>query len=133
MKEHPMLQSLIPTVMGVLLVALPMSSGGADAKEPAADKETGYIKAEVRGTLRFQEGRGYFIAFKSEDAPQREHRVWLWISEQKALVRQLQGLTGKEVVAKGNLQQMPEDVHASVPPHGLYLQHFKIEAAEAKK
>ena len=128
-----MLRSLILTVGGFLLLAFPPSSEGADAKEPAADKETGYIKAEVRGTLRFQEGRGYFIGFKSEDAPQREQRVWLRISEQKVLVRRLQGLTGKEVVAKGNLEQMPEDVGASVPPHGLYLRDFQIEAAEVKK
>jgi hypothetical protein len=127
-----MLRSLRLTV-GALLFAFPLLSGGADAKEPAADKGTGYIKAEVRGTLQFQQGRGYFIGFKSEGASQREHRVWLRISEDKVLVRRLDGLMGKEVVAKGNLEQMPEDVQASVPPHGLYLQHFEIEAAEAKK
>ena len=51
-------------------------------------------------------------------------------AEDKALVRKLQGLDGKEVTAKGKLEQMPEDVGASVPPLGMLvhaLEHGRVE------
>jgi hypothetical protein len=83
--------------------------------------------------LRASSGRGYFISVKPADKLEQEMRVWLEVSEGKALVRQLQGLTGKEVIAKGELAQMPANVGASVPPLGLYLRlGFAIEHAGAK-
>jgi len=91
------------------------------------------IRAEVRGTLRFENGRGYFIAVKPAGKVKEEMRVWLRAAEDKVLVRQLQGLSGKEVIAKGELAQMPANVRASVPPLGVYLRHgFAIEQAGKK-
>jgi hypothetical protein len=85
------------------------------------NQEVGGIKAEVHGTLHFQEGQGFFISVKSREHPDWENRVWLWISENKVLNRQLQGLMDRSVIVKGNLGQLPENVHASVPPLGMYL------------
>jgi len=54
-------------------------------------------------------------------------------AEDKALVRQLQGLSGKKVIAKGELAQTPANVGASVPPLGIYPRHgFAIEQARKK-
>jgi hypothetical protein len=54
-------------------------------------------------------------------------------AEDKVLVRQLEGLSGKEVIAKGELAQMPANVRASVPPLGLYLRRgFAIKHAAAR-
>jgi hypothetical protein len=47
-------------------------------------------------------------------------------------VRKLEGLTGKEVVARGMLEQLPEGDRALVPPGGMYLSQFEIEAVEPK-
>jgi hypothetical protein len=99
--------------------------------EQAKTAPRGYIKAEVTGVLRRRdEGGGYYIAIRPADAPKRETRVWLWISEDKETVRKLEGLTGREVVARGLLEQLPEGVQAIVPPGGMYLQKFEIEAAD---
>jgi hypothetical protein len=110
----------------VSLLLLPVTSYGGEKPDATSDE----ITAEVRGTLRFEEGRGYYVEAKAGD---QATRVWLRISEDRDLVRRLEGLTGKRVVAKGPLGQMPEDVKGSVPPHGLYLASpFKIEAAKEK-
>ena len=116
-------------IVAVTLV-LTMSPGRADDQNPK--KEQG-IQAEVRGTLHFENGRGYFIAVKPAGKTAPEMRVWLQAPEDKALVRQLQGLNGKQVIAKGELIQMPANVRASVPPLGIYLRYgFTIERAGAK-
>jgi hypothetical protein len=121
-----MLKSLILAVT----LALTMSPGRADDQNPK--KEQG-IQAEVRGILHFENGRGYFIAVKTAGKTQPEMRVWLRAPEDKALVRQLQGLSGKEVIANGKLMQMPANVRASIPPLGIYLRYgFTIENAGAK-
>jgi hypothetical protein len=104
----------------------------AQENERPADKNKDSIKAEVRGILRFEEGRGYFISVKSAEKPERENRVWLWISEDKVTVRQLASLRGKKVLAEGDLEQLPEAVHANVPPNGMYLGKFEIKGVEAK-
>ena len=110
-----------------------MSLGHADEQKPQEVKNAQGINAEVRGTLHFESGRGYFISVKPTDKAAREMRVWLRAAESKVLVRKLQGLDGQEVIAKGKLEQMPEDVRASVPPLGIYLRHgFDIEHAGAK-
>jgi uncharacterized protein YpmB len=118
-----MLKSLILTVAASL--ALTMSSVGAAEKPDKAAKEQ-YIKAEVRGTLHFESGRGYYIAVKPTDKADQEMRIWLWISEDKVLVRQLRELDGKQVIAKGELGQLPEGHKASVPPLGMYMGRFEI-------
>jgi len=87
----------------VVAAALAFAVSSGDGK-PAPQKEgqDEGIQAEVRGALHFESGRGYYIAVKGE----KEMRVWLWISEHKVLVRNLQGLDGKKVIAKGKLQQL---------------------------
>ena len=126
-----MLKELIPVV--AVTLALAMSPGRADQRKPQEDRKEQGIQAEVRGTLHFESGRGYFISVKPADKAGREMRVWLRVAEDKELVRKLQGLDGKEVTAKGKLEQMPEDVRASVPPLGIYLCHgFEIEPAAGK-
>jgi hypothetical protein len=72
------------------------------------------------------------IAVKPAQKMEREMRVWLRISEDRALVRTLQGLEGKEVLATGRLAQLPEGQHASVPPLGLYMNRFEIKDAIAR-
>jgi hypothetical protein len=126
----PMLRSLTLATVGAL--ALTLSSGRGDEQNPQADRKGQCIKAEVSGTLRFESGRGYFIAVKPANATEQEMRVWLWISEDKVLVRKLEGLAGKEVIAKGKLAQRPEGVKTSVPPLGLYMSRFEIEAVGAR-
>jgi hypothetical protein len=126
----PMLKSLTLTVAAALV--LTMSSGRGDEPTPQADTKDDGIKAEVRGTLRFESGRGYFIAVKAANKTEQEMRVWLWISEDKVLVRKLQGLDGKQVLATGKLAQMPEGRGTSVPPLGMYMSRFEIKEASAR-
>src|ERR1700722_10845780 len=124
-------RSLILTaVVGAL--ACIASVAWAQEKETPVDKNMDSIKAEVRGILRFEDGRGYFISVKSAEKPERENRVWLWISEDKVTARQLESLKAKEVLAQGNLEQMPEAVHANVPPNGMYLDKFQIKGIAPK-
>jgi len=104
----------------------------SNSREGQADESTGIIKAEVIGTLHFQEGQGYFISVRSSEHPGWENRVWLWITEDKILVRHLAGLVEKKVIAKGELEQMPENVRAIVPPQGMYLKSVEVEGAVAK-
>jgi hypothetical protein len=96
--------------------------------ESKLDK-SGVIKAAVSGTLQFQTGQGYFISEKSKEHPGWQNRVWLAVGEHKVLVRQLQDLEGKFVTVSGELEQMPENVQASVPPHGMYLKEIEIAKA----
>jgi hypothetical protein len=126
----PMLTSLTLAVAAALV--LTVSSGRGDVSAPVEDTQADGIKAEVRGTLRFENGRGYFIVVKSARQTEQEMRVWLWISEDKAMVRKLQGLEGKGVLATGKLAQLPEGHHTSVPPLGLYMSRFEIKEASAR-
>jgi len=126
-----MLRNLTPTVAVTLV--LTMFPGRADVQQPQEDKNEQGIQAAVRGTLHFESGRGYFIAVKPADKARRAMRVWLSVTEDKETVQKLVGLSGKEVTARGKLEQMPEDVGASVPPLGIYLRRgFEIEAAGGK-
>jgi hypothetical protein len=128
-ERRQMRSHLIPLVLAVVL-ALPPMSGAADDAKPKEEKKSDYVKAEIKGTLNFD--HGYFVSIKFGEDPQSELRVWLLISENKALVRQLEGLTGKEVVVKGNIRQMPQNAKATVPPLGLFFKEgdFTIEAAK---
>jgi len=116
-------------ILAAIIAALtfPSSTAVSGNRESQADKNRSVIKAEVRGTLRFQHGNGYFIAVSSNANPGSENRVWLRISEDKVLVRRLEGLMEKEVIANGELEQMPENVRTSVPPNGMYLRNVEIE------
>jgi len=126
-----MLRSLMLSVAVTLAIAL--SLGRADEQQPQEAKNEQGIRAEVKGTLHFESGRGYFISVKPADKAGRETRVWLRAAEDKDLVRKLQGLDGREVIARGDLAQIPQDIGASVPPLGIYLRHgFSIERAGAK-
>jgi hypothetical protein len=127
-----MLRDLTPTV--VILLVLAMFPGRADVQQPQEDKTQQGIQATVRGKLQFGNGRGWHIAVKSADHAGRETRVWLSLTEDKVTVRKLEGLNGKEVIARGRLEQMPADVGARVPPQGIYLcLRFEIEAAGGKE
>ena len=117
------------TLAAAVALALRTSSAPGDERKAQEDKKEQSIKADVRGTLHFESGRGYFIAVKPATKTEAEIRVWLWISENKVLVRQLQGLNGKEVIASGKLAQLPEGHGASVPPLGLYMSRFEIKEA----
>jgi hypothetical protein len=118
--------------LAALTLAVAMSPGSAEGHNPQDAKREQGIRAEVKGTLHFENGRGYFISVRAEKAG-RETRVWLMAAEDKALARQLAGLDGMEVTARGTLAQLPQDVHANVPPLGLYLPHgFTIERAVGK-
>jgi hypothetical protein len=133
MPRYPMQAVAVTLVFTVSTLVLTMSSGRAEGPKHQVVKKLQGIRAEVKGTLHFESSRGYFISVKPADKPGQEMRVWLRPAEDKALVRKLERLVGKEVVASGNLAQMPENVQASVPPLGVYLRHgFEIEHAEAK-
>lgn len=121
---------VLKAVVGAL--ACIASVAWAQENERPVDKKMDFIKAEVRGILRFEDGRGYFISVKSAEKPERDNRVWLWISEDKVTARQLESLKSNEVLAEGNLEQMPEAVHANVPPNGMYLGKFQIRGIGPK-
>ena len=99
----------------VIVLALVMT--GATAVHADAPD---YVTAEIRGTLTFESGRGYYVAVKTM-------RVWLRISEDKIRARQLDSLARKTVIVRGPLHQMEANTNASVPPLGLYLDDFTIE------
>jgi hypothetical protein len=40
---------------------------------------------------------------------------------------------GKEITVHGDLAQLPEGSHTSIPPRALYLQRFAIERAEDER
>src|ERR1700730_18804638 len=105
----------------ITVVTLAASALVSVARGPKVVADEGVIKAEVHGRLHFQEGKGYFISVKSKEHPGWENRVWLWVSENKVMVRQLQGLEERNVTAKGELEQMPDNIQASVPSRGMYL------------
>ena len=99
-----------------------------DESDSTRQRNVEFISAEVHGTLHKQSGSPgqadiYFIAVKA--APFfEENCVWLLRSEDKnrALDRLLIELTGKEVVAKGQLKQLPANAQGVVPPLGMYLE-----------
>ena len=123
----------ILTLAVAFVLVLTISPGQADEPKPQGEKRAQGIQAEVRGTLHFENGHGYFVTVKPADKADQEMRVWLRAAEDKALVRKMQELSGKEVVAKGELAQVPATVHSAEPPLGMYLRHgFTIEGAGTK-
>jgi len=109
----------------MLLAALASCSAPAQPPAPAATVEpaTEPSSPEIVGVLRFEHGRGYFVA------RERAERVWLWISENKILVHQLQELTDQTVSVSGRLGRMPPGSGASVPDGELYLEDITVRAA----
>jgi hypothetical protein len=105
----------------------------AQGKGKEANEKQG-IRAEVRGTLQFENGRGYYIAVKVPVKSDQEMRVWLWISEDKETGRKLEALNTKEVIAHGDLAQLPEGTQTrNVPPLGMYMGRFDIKAADSRQ
>ncbi|HEY0250239.1 MAG TPA: hypothetical protein VGC41_01890 [Kofleriaceae bacterium] len=96
----------------VIALALMLSTG--------ARAEPDHVVVDVRGTLSFEPGHGYYIEVKT--AP----RVWLLVTEDKVLVRQLQSLTTKPIVVKGALHQMGANENAALPSRALYLDNFTV-------
>ena len=88
-----------------------------------------FIRTEIRGTLNFREGRGYFVEVPSTSFPNEKTEVWIWISENRRLLRLLESMLGKSVIVRGNLEQMPSTVEAAVPKKGIYVTDFEIELA----
>ena len=97
--------------------------------EAAKESPRGQIKAEVEGILCWREdGGGYYIRIRPKDDPKRETRVWLAVSEDKVTVRKLEGLNGKDVAAKGFLQQRPTGSTGWwIPSGGMYLTGFEVD------
>jgi hypothetical protein len=122
-----MLKSLTLAVAATSVLA--MAPGHANEKKIQEGKNVHGIQADVRGTLNFESGWGYFISVKPADKAEQEVRVWLLVTEDKELVERLERLTGKEVIAKGKLGQIPEGVRTSVPPRGVYMSPFEIKGA----
>jgi hypothetical protein len=86
------------------------------------------IGAKVTGILYFEPGHGYFIS--ANPHADASNRVWLSISEQKMLVRDLENLQGKFVEASGPLKQMSANTKAAIPPLSMYLSDFSIAPAK---
>ncbi len=81
----------------------------------------------VSGVLGFEAGRGYFLAVEPSGNPYGAARIWLKMSEDKILVRQLEGLKGQRVGAEGRLRRLPDDVlGAAIPAHAVVLEDFRI-------
>lgn len=98
--------------------------------EEARGQASGRISAEVEGTLLWSdEGMGYYIRIRPDDAPKRETRVWLWYSENKVLVRTMEELQGKQVVATGKLRQASVKGEGRLPHDAMYLGDFEIKEA----
>jgi hypothetical protein len=111
----------------------------AQAEERALQKQLaeaqktsrGQIRAEVEGVLCWQdEGGGYYIRVRPKGDPS-EVRVWLVLVEDRVLLRTLEDLKGKDVVAKGELQQRT-GTGWRVPAGGLYLTNFKVSGVTVK-
>ena len=122
--------AFVLVVMTALLFALGPRDRALYAREESDNtpqRNAEFINAEVHGTLHKKPGSPgqaeiYFIVVKA--APFfEENQVWLLRTEDKnrALDRQLIELTGKAVVAKGQLKQLPGNSQSAVPPQGMYL------------
>ena len=113
-------------VRAALLLLMVLSFSLICYAQPTPDDS--FIKVEVVGTLNFRHGNGYYVATKSKRFPNSETLVWLNMTEDKILVRKLQRMMGKRVSILGELEQLPENVNASTPPHGIFVRlGFKIE------
>lgn len=104
----------------------------SEDESSSAPREGQGIKAEVRGTLRFEMGHGYYILVKGGKKTERETRVWLLIVEDKILVRKLEGLTGKEVIARGILEQTSKEGEYYKPPFSLIMGGGDVRAARTE-
>lgn len=103
-----------------------LSALKAQTSSQEVSKHIKGIQATVIGKLNFQEGHGYFIEAK-QSRYKWETKVWLRMSENGILIRKLQNLLNKTVKSEGELGQLPENVTASTPHLGIYLQDFEIE------
>jgi len=90
-----------------------------------------YVKVEVRGTLNFRDGKGYFVEVPSTAFPKESIEIWLDVSEDKLLVRRLQQMMGKTVVVRGQLDELPSNVTTPVPRRRIYIRRFEIELAQS--
>jgi RNA polymerase sigma factor (sigma-70 family) len=105
----------------------PMAPERAAEQKPQEHLKEQGIRAEVRGILRFEDGSGAFLSVKPARKGMPEMQVWLLYGEDKVTARRLEKLLGKEVVAKGELAQMPVGTQGSrIPPLGMYLSRFEI-------
>lgn len=109
----------------VILLAVAAGCAGPPPVAPVAPAREAPVTIDdgaVVGVLRHEHGHGYFV----DSMPSR---VWLYISENKIQVRELQELQGKRVRMKGVIKTMPANSGASVPPGDRYVEEYTIEAA----
>lgn len=100
------------------------------SNSPAQDLgDPQFIRAEVRGTLNFRDGHGYFVEVSSSNFLNEKTEVWLRVAEDKVLVRRLQSVLRKTVIVRGRLEQFPSNVTSGVPPGGIYMLDFEINLA----
>jgi hypothetical protein len=80
----------------------------------------------IHGVVGFESGRGYFIDEKSD------HRIWLQMTENKLLVRDLQGLMNKSATVTGELRRVPKNVTTSIPAGADYFVYGFTIARQVK-
>jgi len=95
---------------------------------PSMAETTMKIQADVTGILYYEPSHGYFISANPNAGP--TDRVWLSISENKVLLRDLEKLKGQFVEAKGLLEQIHPLTKAVFAPYSMYLSDFSIETAK---
>jgi len=119
-------------VLGFLAVIVLCTGGVCQAADPTPKAErpaAGYFKAEVRGLLLWKDSR-YRVIVPPQERLAKEFVLDLWISENKSLVQQLQGLLGKQVVVSGNVVWVPKGAQvASDADYTLGFTQFEIKQA----
>ena len=100
---------------------------------PAAPRgAAGYLKVEARGLLIWKDSR-YRVIVQPQERPARELVLDLWISEDKVLVRRLDGLRGKQVIVSGNVVWVPKGPRVtSDADYTLGFTQFEITQAPTK-
>ena len=111
----------------------PMPPERAAGQKPQEGQNEQGIRAEVRGTLLTGKSGGYFLSVKHAGAGVPELKVWLLFSADKVTGRRLEKLLGREIIARGRLEQVPEGTQRPViPPRGMYLLSFEVEPVGKK-
>jgi hypothetical protein len=108
-------------------------AGAADDKVKTPEP-TGSIQAEVKGTFVCK-GIGHPTYVSVLHQAGEETRVWFWESEGrwKALRDVLPKLDGQEVTVRGQIRQLPDKHHTSIPDQALYFRSWAIQTKAGAK